>query len=234
MKYLFMSCAIAFLSFSFAQTIVMNDDQQVDRFDCAIGGSVVVNGDYNKLSFSGSCQDVTLNGDYNVIIYDGLENILFNGDNNTVTWQSSSLEEPSTIFFGDDNSFFKADLSLMYDSIGVIAEETITEMKPADAESTDMESSEEEHTNPLAVALGEGGMTSFACENHDVSIVGSDLEIMLSGQCNTVVVVGSDNNVTAEGLVSLNVVGTDNTVVYSMDEEPEVILMGSDNSVTKQ
>lgn len=215
MRYLFVSCLTVLLSFAAAENIVVNDDSQVNRYTCTDDSVVVVNGSDNQISFSGYCEVVTVNGDNNVLIFDELDTISFNGDRNAVTWQGSLSEQPSVAYNGDDNTLHKANLTLTFKSIGEITE----------GETSD---------NPQAVAIGAASESNFACDNHDVSIVGSGLSITLSGQCATVVVVGSGNSISAESIESINLVGAGNQVVYSGSEKPEIVLVGLNNAVTQE
>jgi hypothetical protein len=85
---------------------------------------------------------------------------------------------------------------------------------------------------------GSGRHETIACTGGtEVAINGSDNNITLSGDCKSVSVTGSTNQVTAEGMGALSVIGSDNTVTWKhalgKAQKPKVSTTGSGNRVSK-
>jgi hypothetical protein len=67
------------------ESIVISDNGRTETIDCD-GGSVSVDGNFNKLSLTGECQSVEVNGNSNVLRVQAAAAISTAGNFNTVTW----------------------------------------------------------------------------------------------------------------------------------------------------
>lgn len=68
-----------------AGKIRIDKDGLRDAYDCR-GGSALVNGDRNELSFR-NCDQISLNGSANIVAVRAVKAVLVNGDDNKLTWE---------------------------------------------------------------------------------------------------------------------------------------------------
>ncbi|MEM9534096.1 MAG: DUF3060 domain-containing protein [Cyanobacteria bacterium P01_E01_bin.45] len=196
--------------------IVINQSSEVARYICGADASVVINGSNNQMVFSGDCDSVVVNGANNSLVFEGLNRLTVNGSSNSLTWSYSDNGEPSAVLLGRDNELRNGDYTSTFKTVG-----ELTEGETVDASSQ-------------VVSIGAASEKNIECDNDDVSIVGAGMSVTLTGRCNVVTVVGSNNSISAEDVGLFNLIGTGNQVSHSAESSPEVIAVGLGNSVSPQ
>lgn len=88
-----------------------------------------------------------------------------------------------------------------------------------------------------SVAISQSNLKkTFDCGGQEASIVGSQNEITLTGECSAVIVKGSQNTITIEAVGTIRVVGTMNKVTWQRSttpKGPKVTRSGLDNVITQ-
>jgi hypothetical protein len=81
--------------------LVINENNQTVNGHCN-GNDIVLNGNHCQLHLSGKLGSITINGNHNVVKSERIEEVVTNGNSNTVTW-SSRHETPDISNSGKDN-----------------------------------------------------------------------------------------------------------------------------------
>jgi len=92
-------------------------------------------------------------------------------------------------------------------------------------------------TASAQVAVSQSNLKkSFDCGGKEATIVGSQNELTLTGECPTLMVKGSQNTISVEAVGTIRVVGTMNKVTWqrsTIDKGPKVTRSGLDNVITQ-
>jgi hypothetical protein len=92
-------------------------------------------------------------------------------------------------------------------------------------------------TASAQVAVSQSNLKkSFDCGGKEATIVGSQNELTLTGECPTLTVKGSQNTISVEAVGTIRVVGTMNKVTWqrsTIDKGPKITRSGLDNVITQ-
>jgi hypothetical protein len=187
-------------------------------YDCN-GGDVYVSGSGNTVNLHGQCGTLFITGATNVITVDIVTAINLTGANNHIMWKAAtSGAQPVIANTGVDN---------------IVEQVVVGATTTQDSTQTTTQAT----TSAANLEIDGTGITqTYDCNNNDVQINGVGNTITLHGVCNDLQVNGSNQTVTVDVVASIQINGTNSTVMWkqaSSGAEPEIEVIGLGNKVTR-